>query len=154
MSDDVLVAGIDSSTQSTKVLLVRASDGTVVDQASAPHPTGTEVDPQLWWEALQQAGSGLLDRASAIAVGGQQHGMVALDSDGPVVRPALLWNDLRSAPQIAEVVDHLGGPQACADDHRFGAGRVVHRDQAALDGRERAGATPLARHRCCCRTIG
>jgi xylulokinase len=114
MSDDVLVAGIDSSTQSTKVLLVRASDGTVVDEATAPHPTGTEVDPQLWWEALRQAGSGLLDRASAIAVGGQQHGMVTLDSDGRVVRPALLWNDLRSAPQISEVVDHLGGPAECA----------------------------------------
>jgi len=112
---DVLVAGIDSSTQSTKVLLVRASDGVIVDEASAPHPPGTEVDPMLWWEALQRAGSGLLDRADAIAVGGQQHGMVALDSDGQIVRPALLWNDLRSAPQISEVVDHLGGPQACAD---------------------------------------
>ena len=114
-SDDVLVAGIDSSTQSTKVLLVRAADGVIVDQASAPHPPGTEVDPMLWWEALQQAGAGLLDRASAIAVGGQQHGMVALDSAGTVVRPALLWNDLRSAPQIPEIVEHLGGPAACAD---------------------------------------
>ena len=112
---EVLVAGIDSSTQSTKVLLVRAADGVIVDKASAPHPTGTEVDPQLWWEALQQAGSGLLDRASAIAVGGQQHGMVALDAAGTVVRPALLWNDLRSAPQIADVVSHLGGPERCAE---------------------------------------
>ncbi len=71
MADDVLVAGIDSSTQSTKVVLVRAEDGTVVDEASAPHPTGTAVDPQAWWEALQQAGSGLLERAAAIAVGGR-----------------------------------------------------------------------------------
>lgn len=114
-SDGILVAGIDSSTQSTKVVLVRAADGVVVDQASAPHPPGTEVDPMLWWEALQQAGAGLLERASAIAVGGQQHGMVALDSDGAVVLPALLWNDLRSAPQIPEIVEHLGGPAACAD---------------------------------------
>lgn len=111
---EVLVAGIDSSTQSTKVLLVRAADGVIVDQASAPHPNGTEVDPQLWWEAMQQAGSGLLERASAIAVGGQQHGMVALDRAGAVVRPALLWNDLRSAPQIVDVVEHLGGPELCA----------------------------------------
>ena len=88
----------------------------VVDQGSAPHPNGTEVDPQAWWEALQQAGAGLLDRASAVAVGGQQHGMVALDGDGQVVRDALLWNDLRSAPQIDTVVAHLGGPQACADE--------------------------------------
>ena len=113
---ETLVAGIDSSTQSTKVLLVRASDGTVVDQASAPHPNGTSVDPQAWWDALQQASSGLLSRASAIGVGGQQHGMVALDAAGEVVRDALLWNDLRSAPQIDTVVEHLGGPQACADE--------------------------------------
>ncbi len=113
---ETLVAGIDSSTQSTKVLLVRASDGVVVGQASAPHPTGTQVHPDVWWNALQQAGSGLLERASAIGVGGQQHGMVALDSAGGVVRKALLWNDLRSAPQIKTVVDHLGGPQACADE--------------------------------------
>lgn len=113
---ETLVAGIDSSTQSTKVLLVRAADGRVVDSASAPHPSGTSVHPDAWWDALQQAGAGLLDRASAIGVGGQQHGMVALDSAGGVVRDALLWNDLRSAPQIATVVDHLGGPQSCADE--------------------------------------
>lgn len=113
---ETLVAGIDSSTQSVKVLLVRAADGVVVDQASGPHPGGTEVHPDAWWDALQQCGSGLLDRAAAIGVGGQQHGMVALDSDGEVVRPALLWNDLRSAPQIDEVVEHLGGPQSCADE--------------------------------------
>ena len=110
-----LVAGIDSSTQSCKVLLVDAADGTVVDQASASHPGGTEVDPAAWWDALQRAGSGLLDRAAAIGVGGQQHGMVALDAAGDVVRPALLWNDLRSAPQIAELVEHLGGPLRCAE---------------------------------------
>lgn len=113
---ETLVAGIDSSTQSTKVLLVRASDGTVVDAASAPHPNGTQVHPEAWWAALQQAGAGLLDRASAIGVGGQQHGMVALDASGAVVRDALLWNDLRSAPQISTVVDHLGGAQECASE--------------------------------------
>jgi xylulokinase len=113
---ETLVAGIDSSTQSTKVLLVRAADGVVVDEASAPHPVGTEVHPDAWWEALRQAGSGLLERAAAIGVGGQQHGMVALDSDGEVVRNALLWNDLRSAPQCETVVRHLGGAQSCADE--------------------------------------
>ena len=112
---ETLVAGIDSSTQSTKVLLVRAADGRVVDSASAPHPAGTAVHPDAWWEALQQAGAGLLDRASAIGVGGQQHGMVALDAAGSVVRDALLWNDLRSAPQSATVVDRLGGAQECAN---------------------------------------
>src|SRR5664279_983877 len=82
VTNGALVAGIDSSTQSTKVVLVRAADGVVVGQASAPHPPGTEVDPQLWWKALEQAGSGLLERAAAIGVGGQQHGMVALDAAG------------------------------------------------------------------------
>jgi xylulokinase len=109
-----LVAGVDSSTQSTKVILVDAADGTVVGQASAPHPDGTEVDPAAWWIALQRAGSGLLERAAAMSVGGQQHGMVALRADGAAVRPALLWNDLRSSSQAAEVVERLGGPAACA----------------------------------------
>ena len=110
-----LVAGVDSSTQSVKVLLVRACDGRVVDQAQAAHPAGTEVDPAAWWEALQRAGSGLLDRAAAIGVAGQQHGMVAVDAAGGVVRPALLWNDLRSAPQAVDVIDRLGGRRACAE---------------------------------------
>ncbi len=114
MTPDILVAGIDSSTQSTKVLLVRAANGEVVDQGAAPHPAGTEVDPAAWWEALQQAGSGLLDRASAIGVAGQQHGMIGLDAAGMIIRPALLWNDLRSADEAAEVIEHLGGPQPCA----------------------------------------
>jgi xylulokinase len=62
-----LVAGIDSSTQSTKVVLCQAEDGTVVGTHSAPHPAGTECDPEAWWAALKQAGDGLLDKAAAIA---------------------------------------------------------------------------------------
>ena len=61
----MLVAGVDSSTQSTKVLLCRAEDGTVVGQASAPHPDGTECAPELWWQALGAAGGGLADQADA-----------------------------------------------------------------------------------------
>src|SRR5215469_11298356 len=106
----MLVAGVDSSTQSTKVLLCQAEDGTVVGQATAPHPDGTECDPQLWWQALGEAGHGLLDRADAIGVAAQQHGMVALDQAGQVIRPALLWNDMRSAPQAAMLIAELGGP--------------------------------------------
>jgi xylulokinase len=106
----MLVAGIDSSTQSTKVVLCDAADGTVVGESSAPHPAGTEVDPQAWRDALQQAGNGLIDRAAAVAVAGQQHGMVVLDADGTVIRPALLWNDLRSAAAAEELVAELGGP--------------------------------------------
>src|SRR5919202_2766068 len=98
MSDD-LVLGIDSSTQSTKALLVDAADGRVVDQRVARHPEGTEVDPRAWLEAMAATTEELLPRAGAVAVGGQQHGMVALGDDGEPVRPALLWNDVRSAPQ-------------------------------------------------------
>ena len=74
----MLVAGVDSSTQSTKVLLCQAEDGAVVGEAAAPHPDGTECDPELWWQALGEAGHGLLDRADAIGVAAQQHGMVVL----------------------------------------------------------------------------
>jgi xylulokinase len=105
-----LVAGIDSSTQSCKVVLCDADDGTVVGQGHAPHPSGTEADPEAWWSALQKAGDGLLERAAAVGVAGQQHGMVALDDDGEVIRPALLWNDLRSAAAAAELVAEFGGP--------------------------------------------
>ncbi|MGH3409616.1 MAG: FGGY family carbohydrate kinase, partial [Streptosporangiaceae bacterium] len=111
----MLVAGVDSSTQSCKVVLCEAGDGTVVGRGSAPHPEGTEVDPEAWWEALQAAGRGLLDRADAIGVAGQQHGMVVLDEAGQVVRPALLWNDLRSADAAAELIAARGGPGWWAD---------------------------------------
>ena len=106
----MLVAGVDSSTQSTKVLLCQADDGAVVGQAAAPHPDGTECDPELWWQALTTAGQGLLDRADAIGVAAQQHGMVVLDEAGQVIRPALLWNDMRSAPQAVALIAELGGP--------------------------------------------
>jgi xylulokinase len=110
----MLVAGVDSSTQSTKVLLCQAEDGTVIGQASAPHPDGTECDPEHWWRALTEAGRGLVDRADAIGVAAQQHGMVVLDPSGQVIRSALLWNDMRSAPQAAALVAELGGPAAWA----------------------------------------
>ncbi|MGH3298396.1 MAG: xylulokinase [Trebonia sp.] len=109
-----LVAGIDSSTQSTKVLLVRADDGTVVAQASAPHPDGTECPPDRWWEALTAAGRDLLERAEAVGVAAQQHGMVTVDDAGAVVRPAMLWNDVKSAPQAAALVAEFGGPSEWA----------------------------------------
>lgn len=107
--------GVDSSTQSTKALLVDAADGTVVDSRQAPHPPGTEVDPRVWLGAFDAATDGLLERADAVAVAGQQHGMVALDETGRPVRDALLWNDTRSAGAARDLIDELGGPQACAD---------------------------------------
>jgi xylulokinase len=108
-----LVAGVDSSTQSTKVVVCDAETGEVVRTARAPHPDGTEVDPERWWEAFEQASAGgLLDDVSALAVGGQQHGMVTLDEQDAVVRDALLWNDTRSAGAAADLVAELGGTTA------------------------------------------
>ena len=96
-----LVAGIDSSTQSCKVVIRDADTGALVRQGRAGHPTGPKIHPDHWWNALQEAigQAGGLDDVGAISVGGQQHGMVCLDSDGEVIRPALLWNDTRSAPR-------------------------------------------------------
>jgi xylulokinase len=100
-----LIAGVDSSTQSVKIVVRKAETGELVAQARAPHPDGTEVDPQKWWEALQKviAEIGGLENISAISIGGQQHGMVALDTNGEVIRPALLWNDTRSSDQASKL---------------------------------------------------
>lgn len=111
-----LVAGIDSSTQSCKVVIRDAETGALLREGRAAHPDGTEVDPANWWTALETAlaeAGGIAD-VVAIAVGAQQHGMVCLDSDGEVVRPALLWNDTRSSMAAGELVDELGGPRAWA----------------------------------------
>jgi xylulokinase len=109
-----LVAGVDSSTQSTKVVVCDAETGEIVRTGRAPHPEGTEVDPAAWWDAFGEATKGLLDDVKAIGVGGQQHGMVTLDEHDEVVRPALLWNDTRSAQSALDLVDELGGPSVWA----------------------------------------
>lgn len=108
-----LVAGIDSSTQSCKVVICDADTGATVRSAASPHPDGTEVDPLQWWTALQEAiqAAGGLDDVAAVSVGAQQHGMVCLDSDGAVVRDALLWNDTRSSAAADELVSELGAQE-------------------------------------------
>ena len=108
-----LVAGVDSSTQSCKVVVRDAETGALVRTGSASHPDGTEVHPDAWWDAFVEAAAaagGLGDGSgvAALAVGGQQHGMVLLDADGEVLRPALLWNDTRSASAASDLVDELG----------------------------------------------
>lgn len=113
-----LVAGIDSSTQSCKMVIRDAESGVLVRQGQARHPEGTEVEPEAWWGALQEAieAGGGLDDVSAVSVAGQQHGMVCLDADGGVVRPALLWNDTRSAAAAELLISEAaGGPGYWAD---------------------------------------
>lgn len=105
-----LVAGIDSSTQSCKVLVCDTATGRMVREGRARHPGGTEIDPAAWETAAATAiaSAGGLQDVAAVSVGAQQHGMVCLDAEGQVVRPALLWNDTRSAGAAADLVSELG----------------------------------------------
>ena len=111
MANRQLIVGVDSSTQSVKVVIREANTGELVREGRAAHPDGTEIDPALWSSALDTAISkaGGLDGVAAISIAGQQHGMVALDSDGAVIRPALLWNDTRSAQAALDLNREQGG---------------------------------------------
>lgn len=106
------VVGIDSSTQSCKVVVVDERTGRTLAHASAPHPDGTSVDPAAWLAALRTAwrDAGVPDRGDVVgvAVAGQQHGMVAVDRHGEPVHDALLWNDVRSAAQAARMLAEHG----------------------------------------------
>ncbi|MFD3946686.1 xylulokinase [Streptomyces sp. NPDC058579] len=116
-----VVIGVDSSTQSTKAAVVDVATGAVRAVGRAAHTvTGEdgarESDPEQWWSALREAVAAALATAdvppsavTGIAVAGQQHGLVVLDRAGRPLRPAVLWNDTRSAPQAAELTAALGG---------------------------------------------
>jgi xylulokinase len=111
-----LVAGVDCSTQSTKVLIVQPDDGRVVATGRGEHEvTGAhgarETDPAGWWQALRAAlhETGRAADVGAISVAGQQHGLVVLGADGQPLRPAVLWNDTRSAPDASDLRDRQGG---------------------------------------------
>src|SRR4029453_11967336 len=112
-----LVAGVDSSTQACKVVVRDADSGQLRREGRAPHPDGTEVAPAAWGRPLRGAGeaAGGLDDVAAVGVGAQQHGMVCLDEAGQVVRPALLWNDTRSAGAAEDLIAEAGGPEAWAE---------------------------------------
>jgi xylulokinase len=110
-----LVAGVDSSTQSTTVVVIEPDTGRTVATAKAPHTvTGTggarETDPDQWWSALRDAlaATGRARDIAAISVAAQQHGLVVLDAGGRPLRPAILWNDTRSGPQTVRLVEALG----------------------------------------------
>ncbi|WBP84736.1 xylulokinase [Kitasatospora cathayae] len=117
MAEQRVVIGFDSSTQSTKALAVDLDTGTVLGRGRAPHSVSTgagrESDPEQWWRALGEAAAATdwADRAAAVSIAGQQHGLVTLDAAGAPVRPALLWNDVRSAPQAAELKAAIGATE-------------------------------------------
>ncbi|WP_424937467.1 MULTISPECIES: FGGY family carbohydrate kinase [Bacteria] len=105
-----LVAGVDSSTQSCKVVVREVATGQCVRTGRAPHPDGTEVAPVRWWEALEAAlaAAGGIADVESISIAGQQHGLVALDEGGRVIRDALLWNDVRSAAAAVDLTAEVG----------------------------------------------
>lgn len=121
-----LVIGIDSGTQSTKVLVVETRNGKVVGEASAAYdlipglpPGAKEQHPETWKEAALSAMKQALKKAKAksdevvgIGISGQQHGFVPLDKKGEVIRPAKLWCDTSTAPECEEITDKLGGAKA------------------------------------------
>jgi xylulokinase len=111
-----LVAGVDASTQSTKVVVVDAETGATIALGRAPHTvTGTggarETDPEVWWQALRDAllQTGRAAEVAAISIAGQQHGLVVLDEAGRPLRPAKLWNDTESAEDARRMVAAFGG---------------------------------------------
>ncbi|GAB3164004.1 xylulokinase [Myceligenerans halotolerans] len=116
-----LVAGVDTSTQSCKIVVRDAATGELVRSGSAKHPDGTEVHPDHWWTAFTQAAevAGGLADVAAIAVGGQQHGMVVLDAEGRVIREALLWNDTRSADAAEALIAELGDGDRASGAQRW-----------------------------------
>lgn len=116
-----IVAGLDSSSDLTRIVVCDAETGAVIKQGYAPHPVPegsgagkrTEIDPQAWLVSLgQAAGGGLLEGVQAIGVSAQQQGLVALDSGGNAIGPALIGNDPRAQTAAADLVDALGGKHA------------------------------------------
>src|ERR1022692_2914989 len=118
-----LLLGTDSGTQSTKVLVVDASDGKVLASAAQEYglipnlpPGAKEQHPHTWREAtvgailrpLRQSKT-VAAKVKAIGVSGQQHGFVPLDKAGEVIRPAKLWCDTSTAAECEQITEKLGG---------------------------------------------
>ncbi|MFF3287159.1 FGGY family carbohydrate kinase [Streptomyces sp. NPDC003023] len=142
-----IVAGLDSSSGFTRIVVCDADTGAVLRQGYAPHPVepkATEIDPQAWLLSLGEAATGgLLEGVQAIGVSAQQHGVIPLDAQGGLVRPALLGNDKRAQVAAADLVDALGGRQAWAE----AVGSVPQSGQPVAKLRWLARAEPEAARR-------
>jgi len=106
--------GLDIGTTAVKALAVDET-GTVLARSEAGYPLSTpragwaEQDPADWWRATEQALAALgIDDVAGIGLSGQMHGLVALDAAGAVIRPAILWNDGRTAAECAEIETRIG----------------------------------------------
>lgn len=150
MAAQRVVIGVDSSTQSTKALAVDVETGAVLGEGRASHAVsagaGRESDPEQWWRALGEAtaGTGWADRAAACSIAGQQHGLVTLDTAGRPVRPALLWNDVRSAPQAAELGAAFGPAELARRTGSVPTAAFTSAKWAWLRANERAAADRVA----------
>jgi xylulokinase len=129
-----IVAGLDSSSEYTRIVVCDTDSGAVLRQGYAPHPAGTghsttashggasasgkrtEIDPQAWLMSLGEAATGgVLEGVQAIGVCAQEHGLLALDTEGALVHPALVGNDKRAQSAAADLIDALGGRGAWAE---------------------------------------
>ena len=150
-----LVAGVDSSTQSTKVVVCDAETG-------RGRPRGPRAAPRRHRGRPRGMVAGLAEAtATAVCSTASRRSPSAASStawccrrEGEPVRHALLWNDTRSAAGRRDLIAELGGPQAWADATGLVPGRQLHRHQAALGGRARARRWPRARAACCSPTTG
>ncbi|MFD6227534.1 xylulokinase [Streptomyces sp. NPDC060232] len=150
MAAQRVVIGVDSSTQSTKALAVDVETGAILGEGRAAHTVsagaGRESDPEQWWRALSEAmtRTGWADRAAACSIAGQQHGLVTLDTAGRPVRPALLWNDVRSAPQAAELGAAFGPAEVARRTGSVPTAAFTSAKWAWLHANERAAADCVA----------
>jgi len=131
MTNQKLLLGIDVSTTGAKALLINTS-GRVISSAtsalelSTPHPLWSEQDPEDWWEGIKLSIKKALTQANAngdditaIGMTGQMHGLVLLDANGKVLRPAILWNDQRTGKQCDEIRAMVGREkliETCGND--------------------------------------
>ncbi len=161
-----LVLGVDSGTQSTKVLVVNARDGAVLGEGARAYgliaglpPGAKEQHPHTWRDAATQAIQDALRQAkasaaevAAIGVSGQQHGFVPLDKDGGVIRPAKLWCDTSTAAECDQLTHKLGGVKAVIEE----VGNAILPGFTApkiLWLKRKEPKTSPAWPRSCCRTI-
>src|SRR5207302_2306602 len=113
MPADPTLVGLDVGTTGVKAIAISAT-GEVLARAergyplSTPQPGWAEQDPEDWCDAAQSALEDLHVEAAAIGLSGQMHGLVVLDGDDRVLRPAILWNDQRTAAECAEIERRVG----------------------------------------------
>jgi xylulokinase len=111
------LVGLDVGTTGVKALTLSPT-GDVLRRVEEPYPLSTpypgwaEQDPEDWWRASEAALEGLgASEVAAIGLSGQMHGLVVLDEERRVLRPAILWNDQRTAAECAEIEERLGRPR-------------------------------------------